>query len=172
MRVAVGSENPVKVAATEAAIGDLPGATVDAVTVDSGVAEQPTGLDETRMGARNRASRAYETGGYTLAVGIEGGVASLGTDDLYLVMWAAVTDGDVVELAAGPSVRLPDSVSTRIRSGEELGPVMDDEFDRDGVARDEGAIGIFTGGTVDREDALRSAVAGALGPFVTASYDD
>lgn len=172
MRVAVGSENPVKVAATDEAIGDLPGTTVDAVGVDSGVPEQPTGVAETRTGATNRARRAYEVGGYTLGVGIEGGVATFGTDDLFLIMWAAVTDGDRVEVAAGPSVRLPDTVAERLRNGEELGPVMDDEFDREGVARSEGAVGILTGGSVDREEALRAAVAGALGPFVTAHYGD
>ncbi|WP_435344988.1 inosine/xanthosine triphosphatase [Haloarchaeobius sp. HRN-SO-5] len=170
MRVGIGSQNPVKVTATEQAIGPLPGATVDPVDVASGVPDQPTGLAETRAGAETRARRAYDAGGFDLGVGVEGGVASLGSDDLYLVMWAAVTDGDRVELAAGPSIRLPDHVAARVRDGEELGPVMDDAFDRDGVARDEGAIGVFTGGEVDRTEALRTAVAGALGPFVTSHY--
>ena len=170
MRVGIGSQNPVKVTATEQAIGSLPGASVEPVDVDSGVSDQPSGLDETQTGAANRARRAYDAGGFDLGVGIEGGVSTLGTDDLYLVMWAAVTDGDRVELAAGPSVRLPDEIAHRVREGEELGPVMDDVFDRDGVARSEGAVGVFTGGEVDRTGALRSAVAGALGPFVTSHY--
>jgi len=170
MRIAVGSENPVKVAATEAAIGDLPGATVDAVAVESGVAEQPTGLDETRTGARNRARRAYETGGYTLGVGIEGGVATLGTDDLYLVMWAAVTDGQQVGLGSGPAFRLPAEIGERVAAGEELGPVMDDVLGEDDVARKQGAAGALSGGVVDRDDALAAATAAAMGPFVTDRY--
>ena len=62
MRVAVGSENPVKVAATEAAIGDLPGATVDAVAVDSGVAEQPNGPLARESGKAQRALLNSRTG--------------------------------------------------------------------------------------------------------------
>ncbi|WP_267642473.1 inosine/xanthosine triphosphatase [Haloarchaeobius amylolyticus] len=180
MRVAIGSQNPVKVAATERALETLPGVVVEPADVDSGVPEQPRGLDETVAGATNRARRAYETGAFDLGVGIEGGVADLvpaprsdegdPTTDLHLVMWAAVFDGTRVERAAGPSIRLPDHVATRVHDGEELGPVMNDEFDRDDVARSEGAIGIFSGGAIDREGALESAVAGALGPFVTPHY--
>ncbi|MCT9095768.1 inosine/xanthosine triphosphatase [Haloarchaeobius sp. HME9146] len=180
MRVAIGSQNPVKVAATERALETLPGVAIEPVAVDSGVPEQPRGLDQTIMGAANRARRAYETGAFDLAVGIEGGVADLtpeprtddadAPEDLHLIMWAAVFDGNRVERAAGPSIRLPDGVASRVRDGEELGPVMNDEFDRDDVARSEGAVGVFTGGAIDRQDALENAVAGALGPFVTSHY--
>ncbi|WP_435335360.1 inosine/xanthosine triphosphatase [Haloarchaeobius sp. TZWWS8] len=177
MRVGVGSQNPVKLAAAEQALESLPGATIEAVAVESGVPEQPRGTEETVQGATNRARRAYEAGTFDLGIGIEGGVAELvqpasgrGPADLYLVMWAVVYGGSREERAAGPSIRLPDHVAARIRDGEELGPVMNDEFDRDDVARSEGAIGIFTGGSVDRQVALESAVAGALGPFVTPHY--
>ncbi|PSQ25936.1 hypothetical protein BRD03_12730 [Halobacteriales archaeon QS_9_68_17] len=109
MHVSVGSANPVKVAATERALADRGEAVVESVPVDSGVSEQPTGHAETAEGARNRAERALADGGYDLGVGIEGGVARFdGTDGLYLVMWAAVADGDRMGRGAGPSLRLPD----------------------------------------------------------------
>nr|WP_231736982.1 DUF84 family protein [Halobacterium sp. CBA1126] len=98
MRVAVGSGNPVKRDAVAAA---LPDATVDAVSVPSGVPEQPRGDDETVEGARNRAERALQSGEYGLGVGLEGGVAER-EGDLFLIMWAAATDGDRVEVGAGP----------------------------------------------------------------------
>jgi non-canonical (house-cleaning) NTP pyrophosphatase len=44
---------------------------------------------------------------------------------------------------------------------------MDDVVGEEGIARDRGAAGVLTGGSVDREAALAGAVAGALGPFVT-----
>ena len=93
-----------------------------------------------------------------------------GTDGLYLVMWAAVTDGDRMGRGAGPSLRLPDGVADRVDAGEELGPVMDDLLGESGVARDRGAAGALTDGIIDRESALAHAVAGALGPFVTSHY--
>ena len=76
MRVVVGSENPVKVAAAERAVPDRFDATVAGVAVDSGVAEQPRRRADTITGARNRAAVALDTGG-DLGVGIEGGVAPL-----------------------------------------------------------------------------------------------
>lgn len=172
MRIAVGSTNPVKRAATEAAFDVVAGVTVDAVAVDSSVSEQPTGHPETIAGAEMRAARALEAETYDLGVGIEGGVAEFdGTDGLYLVMWAVVTDGTSVGHGAGPSLRLPDHVAERIRAGEELGPVMDDAFDLENVAENEGAAGVLTGYSIDRKRALADAVSGALGPFVTDAYE-
>ena len=167
VRVAVGSGNPVKLAATERALAPTREATVEAVPVDSGVSEQPTGHAETRRGAIRRAERALP--GYDLGVGIEGGVADQ-WDELWLVMWAAVTDGERWGYGSGPSLVLPGRIADRVRAGEELGPVMDDTLGEDDVARNQGAAGALTGGSVDREGALASAVAGALGPFVTDHY--
>jgi inosine/xanthosine triphosphatase len=167
VRVAVGSANPVKLAATERALAPTRAARVEAVPVDSGVSEQPTGHEETRHGARRRAERALP--GYDLGVGIEGGVAEE-YGGLWLVMWAAVTDGERWGWGSGPSLVLPGRIADRVRDGEELGPVMDDVLGEDGVARNQGAAGALTGGSIDREAALASAVAGALGPFVTEHY--
>lgn len=47
---------------------------------------------------------------------------------------------------------------------------MDDVLDAEGVARRGGAAGALTSGRVDRADALATAVAGALGPFVSDLY--
>ncbi len=171
MRVAVGSTNPVKRSATEATFEAFPGGTVESEAVESGVSEQPVGHVETLQGAENRADAALAAGAYDLGVGIEGGVAEFdGAGGLYLVMWAAVTDGETTGRGAGPSLRLPESVAARVRDGEELGPVMDDAFDLENVKENQGAAGVLTGELIDRESALRTAVAGALGPFVTDRY--
>ncbi|SEK42344.1 inosine/xanthosine triphosphatase [Haloferax larsenii] len=170
MDIAVGSGNPVKRRAVELA---CPDARVAAVAVDSGVSEQPVGHDETLTGAITRAERVFETGDYHFGVGIEGGVASFSTDteavasdgNLYLVMWAAATDGTRVGRGAGPSFLLPDRIAERIHDGEELGPVMDDVLGTEDIATNEGAAGVFTGGQVTRTDALQSAVTAALAPF-------
>jgi inosine/xanthosine triphosphatase len=166
VHVAVGSGNPVKRDAVQRA---LPAATVEAIPVDSGVSEQPWGDDETVEGARNRARRALGPD-YDLGVGLEGGVAAR-DGGLFLVMWAAATDGDRTEVGGGPRLRLPEDVAGRLHDGAELGPVMDDLLDTSGVAENRGAAGVLTGGTTDRTEALRTAVAGALGPFVTEHFE-
>ncbi len=186
MRVGVGSGNPVKRRAVERVLessrgrdlagetaGDRATVAIESVPVPSGVSEQPTGHAETVAGAENRAEAALdaEPGAYDLGVGIEGGVARFdGADGLFLVMWAAVSDGSRLGRGAGPSVALPTDVAARIEEGEELGPVMDDVLDTTGIARRGGAAGAFTAGRVDRADALAAAVAGALGPFVSDLY--
>jgi len=172
MRLAVGSGNPVKRRAVEQAVTEtLEGPTVEAVPVDSGVSEQPSGRAETLAGAKNRAANAFAAGEYDLGVGLEGGVAEVdGTEGLFLIMWAAVTDGEQVGHGAGPSFRLPDSIGDRVEAGEELGPVMDDVLGEDGVAEKQGAAGALSSGVVDRDDALAAGVAAAMGPFVTERY--
>ncbi|QIB73412.1 inosine/xanthosine triphosphatase [Halogeometricum borinquense] len=168
MRVAVGSGNPVKRDATARVFSE---ASVVAEPVPSGVAEQPTGHDETRTGAENRAAACLDIGPYDLGVGIEGGVARFeGGSDQFLVMWAAVTDGDRWGRGAGPSLRLPDAVADRIAAGEELGPVMDDVLGTEDVAKKQGAAGAFTGGRLTRTDALESAVVSAAAPFLSDLY--
>ncbi|MDQ2053400.1 inosine/xanthosine triphosphatase [Halobellus sp. H-GB7] len=192
MYVAVGSGNPVKRDATARV---FPGATVVAEAVPSGVSEQPIGHDETRAGAQNRAEAVLETvrdeaddsEETRLGVGIEGGVASFGdgrvvddanaaadaeapATDTYLVMWAAATDGDRWGVGSGPSLRLPESIATRIHDGEELGPVMDDVLGESNVAKNQGAAGAFTAGQLTRTDALEDAVAAAAAPFLSGLY--
>ena len=190
LRVGVGSGNPVKRRAVELALGsaadlDLPGeptgVAIESVAVDSGVSEQPTGHAETIAGAENRATAVLESGrpksdsdataDYDLGVGVEGGVARFdGADGLFLIMWAAVADGDRVGRGAGPSLALPSATAARVEDGAELGPVMDELLDTEGVARRGGAAGALTNGRVDRAEALAAAVSGALGPFVTDLY--
>ncbi|WP_280537783.1 inosine/xanthosine triphosphatase [Halopenitus sp. POP-27] len=167
MQIGVGSGNPVK----RAAVATVLDGNVEAVAVDSGVSEQPWGHAETVRGAETRAAAAREAG-YDVGVGLEGGVAPIdGTDGLYLIMWAAIDDGATVGRGAGPSVRLPAPVAERVRDGEELGPVMDDVTGERGLAREKGAIAVFTNGRIDRTDALATAVDGALGPIETNLYD-
>ena len=170
MDVAVGSTNPVKRRAVERALSGRD-ASVRAVAVESGVAEQPRGRRETIRGADNRAQRALAETGVDFGIGIEGGVGTIeAVDGLFLLMWASVTDGQRLERGGGPSLRLPESIAERIRASEELGPVLDDVLDTSGVATEQGAAGVLTDGIVDRESSLVHAVAGALGPFVTRQY--
>jgi len=164
MYVAIGSENPVKLNAVERVVPDAESV---AVAVESGVPEQPWGREETVRGASNRAGVALAATDANYGVGIEGGVAERAVPGgVWLVMWAAVTDGTDTHLGAGPSLRLSESVAERLRDGEELGPVLDDELGREELGRQEGAIGVYTAGRVSRTDALVDAVAGAFGPFL------
>ena len=61
MQVTVGSKNPVKLQATKNVLDKIyPELTIKAVNADSGVPNQPFGLDQTIEGAINRAKNAYK----------------------------------------------------------------------------------------------------------------
>lgn len=75
MKVAVGSTNPAKVEAVrEVFLGIYGDVEVVPIEVDSGVPDQPVGLEETVKGAINRAKQAIEKTDADFGVGIEAGL--------------------------------------------------------------------------------------------------
>jgi len=76
MLAAVGSTNPVKLAAAKAVMRRLYGGQMDIVSVASGVPFQPWGDREPRRGAINRARSAQAATSATWGLGIEGGPLS------------------------------------------------------------------------------------------------
>jgi inosine/xanthosine triphosphatase len=168
MRIAVGTTNPAKLAAVRQAAGELFGEVeVLSVLVDSGVPDQPWGDDQTAAGALARASAAIVQTEADLGVGIESGLAEGPGKRLYVVSWAAAVDR-TGRLGFGASERfaVPVEFEVRLRGGEELGPALDDVFGRPGLARDAGAVSIFTGGRRQRLDILSVAVLHALAALI------
>ena len=171
-RVVVGSANPVKVAATLAVsrrvYGD--GVDVEAVDVESGVPHQPWGDEETLRGALNRAQAARRMGGAKMGVGFEGGLLEV-QGRVFTCAWCAVVrDDGVVGIAGGESVLLPPSVVADVRAGAELGSAMDVLTGLHDTKRGCGAIGILTGGQLDRQVAYEHLLMMALARLLTPAY--
>ncbi|MBX3173827.1 MAG: inosine/xanthosine triphosphatase [Gemmatimonadaceae bacterium] len=167
-RVAVGSANPVKVAATQAVLAwAAPGASAEARPVPSGVPDQPFGDEQTIAGARERARRAREAADADLGVGLEGGVVD-GRGGMRTCAWCVVVHRDGREGVGGSlAMPLPDAVARMIREGEELGHAMDRLVAERGTKHGKGAVGILTAGRIDRQAAYEVLVTYALAPFVT-----
>lgn len=163
--VAVGSENPTKVAATRRVFARLwPDARIVPVAVASGVRPQPVGLAETRRGAVNRARRARSRGA-AVGVGLEGGVVFDRAGRGWLVGVAAVVGpGPFFGTAVGPTVPLPPPVAEAVRRGAELAPVME-AWTGEAARVGPGAIGWLTGGFVTREDSWVVTLAAAAAPL-------
>ena len=166
--VAVGSANPVKLAAARAVLAwAAPSAAVLARAVPSGVSDQPFGDEETIAGARERARRAREALDADLGVGLEGGVVD-GPDGMRTCAWCVVVHRDGREGVGGSlAMPLPDGVAAMIRGGEELGHAMDAYAQTHGSKHGQGAVGILTAGRIDRQAAYEVLVTYALAPFVT-----
>ena len=168
-RVAVGSANPVKVAAVRAVLAAAGGsAEVTSIGVASTVSDQPVGDDETIRGAVARARAAREATGAELGVGIEGGVVELPDGSMRTCAWAAVVDADgQTGIGGSLAMSLPSVVADLVRGGLELGHAMDRYVNERDTKRGKGAVGILTAGLVDRQRAYESLVSYALAPFIT-----
>ena len=167
-RVAVGSTNPVKLAAAKAVLTRLvPEIVIAAVSVPSGVPDQPFGDDETIRGAVERARAAREKLGADFGVGLEGGVVEMPDGLMRTCAWAAVVARSGRHGVGGSlAMPLPDSVAAMIRDGLELGDAMDRLTGQSKTKHGVGAVGILTAGLVDRQAAYEVLVAYALAPFL------
>lgn len=168
-RVVVGSANPVKIEAARRAFRrvfpEVP-SRVEGVAVPSGVPDQPRGRAETREGALRRAAgAASHRPEADYWVGIEGGVLEEEGRMFAFARVAVRSAGGTGESASG-LFRLPDPVARRVRAGQELGAADDEVFGTEGSKRERGAVGLLTGGAVERSELYAHAVCLALARFV------
>ncbi len=172
VKAAVGSTNPVKIAATIAVLCRVYGGDVgvDPVAVESGVSHQPWGNEETLRGALNRAQAAQRMSGATLGVGFEGGLLEV-RGQVFTCAWCAVVrDDGVVGIAGGENLLLPPSVAADVRAGAELGPAVDALTGLHNTKQGGGAIGALTGGQLDRQAAYEHLLTMALARLLTPAY--
>ena len=180
LRIAVGSKNPVKLAAVrQAFFRTFPDRPLVCVghDVPSGVSDQPWGRDETWKGATQRARGALlaETGA-DYAVGIEGGVVQAG-DWLRSVAYVAIRRSRDMRgsLEHTASFKLPPRVARLLFGQEpghgklELGAACDLVFNETNSKQQGGTVGALTRGLIDRTTYYEHAVVCALAPFL---HDD
>lgn len=175
LSLVVASANPVKRRAAEAGCRlAFPGAvlTVEWVEVPSGVADQPFSEEETLRGARQRALAARtarpEAG---LWIGIEGGVEER-PEGLAAFAWVVALggpSGGTEGVARSATFFLPPAMAALVRDGVELGEATDRVFGRENTKHADGAIGLLTGGAVDRRALYEQPVVLALIPLRGAS---
>jgi inosine/xanthosine triphosphatase len=167
MKIAVGSTNPVKVAAVrQMTLRIWPEAEIIPMTAESGVSSMPMSAAETLLGAENRAREALLQSDAGLGIGLEGGVNPEAAG-LMLMGWVVILDGKGNKGVGGASrLPLPEAIANRVLAGEELGFVMDDVLNEHNVKQKGGAVGALTKGLVLRQEAFAIAVAYALSPFI------
>ncbi|OCA92215.1 DUF84 family protein [Pseudobacillus wudalianchiensis] len=167
MKIAIGSLNRAKKLALEKAV-EAAGlqAEIESVSVPSNVSEQPFSDEETRQGAVNRAKNTLTEANADIGIGLEGGVME--TDaGLFLCNWGALAVKEqVIITAGGARILLPPTIAEQLRSGEELGPVMERFTARAEIRQHEGAIGVFTNGLVTRDEMFLHVAKLLLGQFL------
>ena len=153
LKIIIGSKNSAKIQAVKQVFTKKE-YTFEAVDVSSGVSDQPFSDEETITGAVNRAKQALILGNGQIGIGLEGGVEE-SVFGLFLCNWGALVTENKSEppiIAGGARILLPESIAERLRLGDELGPVMDEYTKKQDIRKNEGAIGVFTGGVIHRAD--------------------
>lgn len=169
--IAIGSTNPVKIAAVESILRRaFTTARFAPIAVPSGVPNQPWGDDETRQGAENRARAALAATSARLGVGLEGGLVDSPVGWMTCAWCAMVNNNGLVGYGGGVRILLPPAVVHQLKQHGELGPAMDALVNEHNTKQGRGAIGILTNGLIDRQTAYEHLVAMAAAPFVTDFY--
>mmetsp|Transcript_113583 Transcript_113583/g.222718 ORF Transcript_113583/g.222718 Transcript_113583/m.222718 type:complete len:189 (+) Transcript_113583:68-634(+) len=175
--IAVGSTNPVKVAASvngvKRAFQLLGEVSTEKFNVPSGVSDQPMTDAETKAGAQNRAKAAYAAyqrahDGIApfLSVGLEGGVQQCDNSELECFAWIAVYNGTQTGFARTGSFVLPRRIRDLVvDEGMELGHADDLVFGATNSKQSSGAVGFLTNGVIDRAAYYEHAVILACIPF-------
>lgn len=167
LKVAVGSQNPVKVSAVEEVLEEMfEIKEVEALDVPSGVSEMPSSRKEAIEGARNRADECISRGDYDIALGLEGYVEDT-EEGMFLCGWVTTLSDDGTRGdGASARVELPEMIAERIRDGEELGPVIDDVLGEDGIKKSIGTMGVLTDRYLTRKKAFKPAIKTSLSKFL------
>lgn len=164
MIVAIGSSNPVKIQAVRKAFGDMNNQFIE-VDAKSGVSAQPFSDEETISGAVNRAKACLAMTNADVAVGLEGGVVDT-SNGMFVCNWGAIADrSDHIVISGGARFLLPEEVAKGVKSGKELGLVMDEYTKKKDIRKKEGAIGIFSNGRISREGMYFHLVELLLGQY-------
>ena len=190
LSVALGSTNPAKVRAVEAAFSSVFSShciQVQPTTVCSGVDKQPWGDRMTKSGAMTRALQAefmcrqVGNDGTTFCVGIEGGVEDAQDVDglmgnkikLECFAWIAVRHvSGQWGISRTASFQLPPQIQRLMQDGMELGAAIDKIFRLTDSKKEGGAVGALTHARIQRSGYYEQAIVLALAPFMnTALYD-
>lgn len=169
MKIAIGTKNTAKVNAVQnRCITLLDNVEFIMLDVPSLVSAQPLGDAETLQGAKNRAIQACKEQNSDMAFGLEGGVKEL-DGQLYMCNWGALqTRSGQQYIAGGAQIPLPEEIADSLRTGGELGPLMDVYTNQIGIRYHEGAIGVFTHGIVKRAEMFEHIVNLLVGQYLRA----
>lgn len=172
MKLAIASDNPVKIEATRKAFIDRLKINVELVhkKMPSEVPDQPFDED-IRRGAINRAKAAQKFFQADYGVGLEGGTVKH-QDEYYEYAWCAIADAEGhVYTGHSFGVPLPKKLMKKILDeGKELGDALDELLGETNTKQKNGFFGFATGNLITRETGYYDMVCAALAPIALKEY--
>jgi len=170
--VVVGSTNPVKINAIKNTMSTYyPESEIKCkgLNAPSLVSEQPMTSQETREGAINRLRYCQKVEDADFYAAIEGGV-DLFEDGASTFAYIIIANNERMSVGRGANLPLPLGVYTRLKEGDELGPLMDELFNTKNIKQKGGAIGLLTNGYATREANYTQAAILTMAPFIHAEF--
>jgi len=170
MKIAIGSGNPIKIQAVKEVLSEynmFNNSEIKSVKVESNVSEQPSSINETMQGAKNRAKNAYDSGNFDYGIGIESGIMKTeGTNtNYYAVSISAIYDGKEFHTGSASLFEYPKKV---IEFVIKKNKTINEGAHKSGMAKnqkigsEEGMIGILTKGRVPRKEHEKEGLRMAL----------
>lgn len=167
MKVAVGSQNPVKIEAAKNAFEKVFGrCEVVGASVPSGVADMPLSFKEAIKGAKNRAKLAIGELGADFGVGLEGGFEETVAGTFLCGVVAVVDKKGRWGFGKGSGILMPQKIVAKVKKGKELGVVMDELTGQENIKQHEGTTGYLTKNLVPRAQGFENTVIYALSRFI------
>ena len=169
MDIHVASNNPMKIHAVKEVLEEYTyfqgKASLLGIWVDSGVSNQPKSLDETMLGAKNRAVNAFVDCAYSF--GLESGmIETKHTMTGHMNLCAcAIYDGKNIYFGLSPAFELPQKILNYV---EEHKVEINEAVHKCGYTKDtnigygKGLIALLTGDRISRKDYMKSAIHFAL----------
>ncbi|HJY98598.1 MAG TPA: inosine/xanthosine triphosphatase [Patescibacteria group bacterium] len=169
MKVAIGSQNPVKLKAVKLAfeaVWPKKKWVVTGADVSSGVSFQPMSDLESIKGATTRAKKAMRQIKADFGVGIEGGLQKTGGRWFDCGWVVVIGKKGEVGIASSVKAHTPSKMMVMVKKGMELGDVDDILFEKKNSKQAEGHFGLITNNLVTRTQAYKDAVVMALSRYI------
>jgi len=179
IKIGVGSANPVKISSVRSTFQDVldylgksPSLDIEGYNVDSGVPDQPIGLETIYKGAYNRAIEASKIRENDYNIGLEAGIYVVNGKHIDLQFCAIIDKKDWVTIGHGGGFTYPESVIEKVKTGMEVGDIFASMSGKKNIKSQEGAIGMLSRGYIDRTGFSKHSVLMALIPRISPEFYD
>jgi inosine/xanthosine triphosphatase len=172
MKIIVGSKNPVKINAVKQIFSKVyKNIQIKALKIDSGVGNQPLGLNQCYQGALNRAEKVkLKHPAADFWIGIEAGLQTFDFGTFTGGIVVILDKNNIQGIGISSQLLLPEKIVSKTSKKNELGQVLGNITQRKNIKKQEGAFGLFTNNIISRKDAYVQAVACALSRFLNKKY--
>ncbi|MDD3144556.1 MAG: inosine/xanthosine triphosphatase [Candidatus Gracilibacteria bacterium] len=177
MKIAIGTTRTPKVEGIKKGVNECPffnGIEVEYIleSVSSDISDMPLSIDETMLGAKNRARNLKKSGIIAdFYIGIEGGTTSIG-EKKYIGGIVYIEDNNGKgHYGFSPMMEVPKIVEKKLYiDGLELGPVMGELSGKTDIRSENGSMGAWSNDMLTRVAEFTSAFQAAISPFFNDYY--